>query len=61
MEEKILNELRQVSRSLFEIIGTEDQPAKQKFSKEAIAKEAKEYRKLSIERGKWIQGYEVER
>lgn len=59
MEEKIYTELKQIRRLLSELLGTSDLPASQKFSKEAIAKAAKEFRKLSIERGEWITGDEI--
>lgn len=61
MEEKILDELKQIRKLLSEIIGTSDLPAKEKFSKEAIAKAAKEYRKLSIERGEWIPSGDIDK
>jgi len=54
MEDKILNELKQIRQLLSELIGTAELPASEKFSKEAIAKAAKEFRKMSIERGEWI-------
>jgi hypothetical protein len=54
MEDKILTEIKQIRRLLSELVGTTDLPVKQKFSKEAISKAAKEFRKLSIERGEWI-------
>lgn len=54
MEEKILKELRQIRQLLSELVGTSDLPTKEKFSKEAIAKAAKEYRKMAIERGEWL-------
>ena len=49
MEDKILKELKQIRLLLSELVGTSDQPAAKKFSKEAINKAAKEFRKLSIE------------
>ena len=61
MEEKILDEIKQIRKLLSEIIGTSDLPAKEKFSKEAIAKAAKEFRKLSIERGEWISSHDIDK
>lgn len=58
-EEKILAEVKQIKRVLSDLVGTSDKPAKEKFSKEALDKAAKEYRKLSIERGNWIPGDEI--
>lgn len=59
MEEKVLAEIKQIRKLLSELIGTEDLPVKQKFSKEAISKAAKEFRKLSIERGEWISHHDI--
>jgi len=59
MEEKILDEIKQIRKLLSEMLGTSDLPAKEKFSKEAIAKAAKEHRKLSIERGEWISSHDI--
>ena len=54
MEDRIFTELKQIRKLLSEVVGTTDLPAIQKFSKEALSKAAKEFRKLSIERGQWI-------
>jgi hypothetical protein len=54
MEDKILKEIKQIRRLLSELVGTSELPASQKFSKEAIAKTAKEFQKMSIERGEWL-------
>ncbi len=54
MEEKIYDELKQIRRLLSELIGSSDLPASQRFSKDAIAKAAKEYQKLAIEKGDWV-------
>lgn len=59
MEEKILKEIKQIRLLLSELVGTTDLPASEKFSKEAITKAAKEYRKLAIERGQWLENYEI--
>ena len=61
MEEKILIELKQIRKLLSEVVGTSELPAKQKFSKEAIAKVAKEFRELSIKRGEWVERDEIHR
>jgi len=59
MEEKILKEVKQIRQMMSELIGTSDLSANEKFSKEAIAKAAKEYKKLSIERGEWLARYDI--
>jgi len=60
-EDKILSEIKQIRKVLSDLVGTTDQPAKEKFSKEALDKAAKEFRKLSIVRGNWIPGDEIHR
>jgi Ca2+-binding EF-hand superfamily protein len=59
MEDKILSELKQIRKLLADVVGTTDLPTSQKFSKEAIAKAAKEFKNLSIERGQWIPGHDI--
>jgi hypothetical protein len=59
MEDKLLQEITFIRKILSELIGTADLPTKEKFSKEAIAKAAKDYKDLSIKRGEWIQSHEI--
>jgi hypothetical protein len=59
MEEKVLSELKQIRKLLSELIGTSELPAKEKFSKEAISRAAKEFQKMAIERGEWVSGGEI--
>ncbi len=59
MEEKILRELKQIRKLLSELIGTTDLTAGEKFSKEAVAKAAREYRKLSLQRGEWVHKHDI--
>lgn len=61
MEDKILTEIRQIRKLLSELVGTTDLPVKQKFSKEAISRASKEFRKLSIERGAWIPSHDIDK
>ena len=49
MEQEILSEIKAFKKLLAKVVGTSDLPARQQFSKEVIAKAAKEYEKLSIE------------
>ena len=58
-EDKILAELQQLRRLFTVLLGTEELPAKEKFSRAAIAKAAKDYRKMQAERGEWISSGEV--
>lgn len=60
MEDKILKEVMQIRQLLSELIGTADLPPSEKFSKEKIAKAAKEFQKLAIQRGEWIQTNDID-
>jgi len=59
-EDKILAELQQLRRLFTVLLGTEELPAKERFSRAAIAKAAKDYRKMQAERGEWISSGEVD-
>lgn len=59
MEEKVLKELIGIKKILSELIGTSELSTKERFSKAAITNAAKEYRKMAIERGEWLKGYEI--
>lgn len=59
--DQILKEVRELKSLLSELIGTKDLPKNEKFSKAAIEKAAKEFKKLSIERGEWIEDYHIDR
>jgi len=61
MEEKVLKELKAIKKLLSEVIGTSELPAREKFSKAAITKAAKEYRKMAIERGEWVSSYDIDK
>ena len=43
MEDKVLQEIKQIRLLLSEMLGTSELPANQKFSKEAIAKAARSF------------------
>ena len=59
METKILSEIKEIKTLLSKIIGTSDLPIKQRFSKEAIQKAAKEFRVLQIKHNEWVVDYEI--
>lgn len=59
-EDKILAELKQLRRLFTVLLGTEELPAKEKFSRVAITKAAKDYRKMQAERGEWISSSDVD-
>jgi hypothetical protein len=50
----LLAEIRHLKAAISTLIGTSDLQAKERFSKEALVRAAKEFKKLSIERGEWI-------
>jgi len=59
MSEEILKELEQIRLVLAKIIGTADQSAENRFSEEALDKAAKEFLKMSVERGEWVEDVEI--
>jgi len=54
METQILSEIKEIKKLLSKVIGTSELPTRQRFSKDAIAKAAKEFRLLEMKRGEWI-------
>ena len=61
MEKEILSEIRQLKAAISKLIGTSELPAKEQFSKESLDKAAKQFQKLSIERGEWIEEYIIDK
>ncbi len=59
MENKLLSEIKELKAILAQLVGTADLPSKERFSKEALAKAAKEFQNLSIERGEWVKDYDI--
>lgn len=59
MEKELLIEIKELKSILAQLIGTADLPSKERFSKEALAKAAKEFQSLSIERGEWVKDYDI--
>ena len=60
-EDKILAELKQLRKLFTVLLGTEDQPAKEKFSRTAITKAARDFKKMQAERGEWVKNYDVDK
>ena len=60
-EDKILVELKQLRRLFTVLLGTEDQSAKEKFSRAAITKAASEFKKMQAARGEWISSGDVDK
>lgn len=61
MEDQILKEIREIKAILSRITSSDELPARQRFSKAVLDKTAREFMKLSIERGDWIKEYEIYR
>lgn len=59
MQKEILNEITELKKLLAAVIGTSDLKPGEQFSKEALDKAAKEFQKLSIERGDWIPDSDI--
>ena len=60
-EDKILSELKQLKRLFTVMLGTEDQPAKEKFSKAAIIKASSEFKKMQAARDEWVSTGDVDK
>lgn len=61
MEREILSEIKQLKAAISKLIGTSELLAKEQFSKEALDKAAKQFQKLSIERGEWVEEYNIDK
>ena len=60
-EDKILSELKELKRLFTVMLGTEDKPAKEKFSKDAIIKASIEFKKMQAIRGEWVSSGDVDK
>ena len=58
-KDKLYSEIKQLRYLLAKVVGTQDLPKKEQFSKEAIKKAASEFRKLQTERGEWVSEDEI--
>ena len=61
MQKQIFIELSEIKSLLAKLIGTDGTPAEEQFSIEALNKAAKEFQKLSIERGEWVKEEEIQK
>ena len=61
MEKKILSELQEIRTLLAKFLGTSNKLPSEQFSTEALNKAAKEFLKLSTERGEWIAESDIEK
>ena len=59
MQSELLSEIRSLKAAIATLIGTSDLSPKEQFSKEALDKAAKQFQKLSIERGDWISDSDI--
>ena len=59
MEKELLSQIKELKAIIAQLVGTSDLPLKERFSKEALAKAAKEFQNLSIERGEWVKDYDI--
>jgi len=55
MEEQILKEIKELKSIIATLVGSADLPKKDQFSKETLEKSAKQFKKLSAERGEWVK------
>lgn len=60
-EDKILSELKQLKTLFAVLLGSDELPAKERFSRESITKAAKEFKKMQAARGEWVQNYEMDK
>ena len=60
-QNKILEEIKAIKGLMAKMIGTSELPQKQQFSKSAIEKVAVEFQTLSIQRGEWIESYDIQK
>ena len=60
-EDQILSELKQLKRLFTVMLGTEDLPAKEKFSRAAIIKASSEFKKMQAARGEWVSTGDVDK
>jgi hypothetical protein len=61
MEKEILEEIRQLRYAITKILGTSDKPHDEQFPIEVLDQAEKEYQKLCIERGEWVEEYNIDK
>jgi hypothetical protein len=61
MQKQILEELQTLRLLFSKLIGTSHQLGESQFSVEALDKAAKEFQKLSIQRGEWVDDYGIQK
>jgi len=61
MQNEILDEIKELKTILAKLVGTADQTVENRFSEEALNRAAKDFLKMSIERGEWVKDSEISR
>lgn len=59
MIDNLLTEIKELKAAIAILIGTADLPPEEQFSKQALDKAAKQFQKMSIERGEWIEESDI--
>ena len=59
MQKELLAEIKELKAAISTLIGTSDLHPEEQFSKEALDKAAKQFQKLSIERGDWVNDSDI--
>ena len=59
MQKELLAEIKELKTAISTLIGTSDLLPEEQFSKEALDKAAKQFQKLSIERGEWVSDSDI--
>ena len=60
-QKEILKEIKEVKSVIAKLIGVSDLPPEKRFSIEALDKVAKQFQKLSIERGEWVVSHDIDK
>lgn len=61
MNKEIVNELQAIKSILANLVGTYNMPEGERFSIDALNKAAERFQKLSIERGDWIEEWDIDK
>jgi hypothetical protein len=61
MQKEILHEIKELKAAIAQLIGTSDLLPEEQFSRDALNKAAKQFQKLSTERGEWIGDEDIDK
>lgn len=59
MEKKVHSELQAIKQILSHLVGTANSPKGERFSTEALDQAARHFQKLSIDRGDWVEEWDI--